>query len=192
MPRPEDIGLPSDLIVYMTDDINAIADVWESAQRDLEERRRSPILRAYVHATAVLFQGFMSAMKFFLFTNYKEHFNEEDLDFLSGFHDPWAEPGERGRELDGRGKRDEGSIADQLRRTVTLLGRTFNFTADFSGEGWSAVRQTIALRTRIAHPKGLKHFAVDESVLGPCATGRDWLLGLIPQISEGDRSANRE
>ena len=76
-----------------------------------------------------------------------------------------------------------------------VRGSDTAFRLHTGGEEWRALRTSIKLRNRLAHPKELKDMEVTSDEMAMVATAADWFgkqtLDLFTEIVEAGRTAHR-
>lgn len=197
-PQGDPTGLPSDILLYLLEDVHVIADFGNSVADHKDSRVPNAAWRSYIRAVSAYLEGVITAAKFRCIAKNdlriregkSSLFTDAELVFLRETPQP-------SYRLDSKGVADVTTrplavrFRDNIRFAVAMFARADGFTVDFGGKGWAAVAKFIDIRDRVTHPRDNKDLAVDDS-LGPlCLEIMNW-VGDILAKSNAATGADRE
>lgn len=97
---------------------------------------------------------------------------------------------------------DTGRISTQKRylsttamiRLTTRIAKKFapDCAPDFGGAGWANLKETIALRNRIAHPKQQKDLEISKDDVARAISAFDWFVDVVTAVMAQSNDAFRD
>ena len=104
---------------------------------------------------------------------------------------------EEAYEVDDRGniktKKRKIPFENNLKSVVKIIGRVRpDYELDYNHPGWNALKDSLKVRHRLAHPKDLKDLEVTDQEITDAQRGFTWFLSLAIEVMYESNNSLKE